>query len=63
MPTPTAFDASLPLLAQTLTLTAALLAAWHHEGQEIAECHLQDALRMDTQRMRYLGIDTVGITI
>lgn len=63
MPLITLFDASLPLLAHTLTLTAALLSAWQHEGTILGEYSLQDALRMDTQRIRHMDIPSVEVTL
>lgn len=49
-------------IAHTLTLTGALLGAWTHEGTELGERYLQDALLMDTQRCR-VGLASVGITL
>ena len=49
-------------IAHTLTLTGALLGAWQNEGTALGESYLQNALRMDTQRIR-VGLASVGITL
>lgn len=53
-----------PLILTIATpLAGALLLAWDNEQTIEGELALQDALRMDAQRIRYAGITSVAITL
>lgn len=44
-------------------LASALLAAWQHEYTVLGEAHLQDALRIDTQRVARTTIPSACISV
>lgn len=54
---------ALTLTGHTLTMTAALLSAWDNEGTILGEYSMQDALRMDSQRIRHLGLPSADISL